>query len=227
MRASRRRRWRRGDGGGRAGAIATGVRAETRADRSGRHVGVGGHRGLAPPDDGAGQRGLRRVAGQRRGQEGARCLGPGQGRRRVQGLWCAGHHADSRAREVLVARRGDTLQIQTDAGSQTRLLHFTGSAPRATGRRLARVVVGELGVRNRLQPARDACGRRQPGSARSRGGRHAQGGDEPVSRQAICARTARRTATRPRSPSTSSFSPIRRGHRGSSSPPCCTTRRTC
>ena len=50
-----------------------------------------------------------------------------------------------------------TLKIETDAGQQTRLLHFAGEAPRASRAFLARILGGEMGGTPRPSPIRRLC----------------------------------------------------------------------
>ena len=72
---------------------------------------------------------------------------------------------------------GDTLRMQSDAGQQTRLLHFTGNAPRgpSTAGRATRRRAGctEAASTRSVKPAEG-----QPGGASPRVRRHAQGGDD-------------------------------------------------
>ena len=94
----------------------------------------------------------------------------------------------------------NTLQIDTDAGTQTRLLHFNGKPSGEPS--LARLHRRQLGA----APAR-------VGRAAIRTGSHARGHARPVARKrsprscapATCARTALPTAPTPSSRSTSTF----------------------
>ena len=82
-----------------------------------------------------------------------------------------------------------TLKVETDAGTQTRLLHFGDwKAPAARRRgRATRGGVGSPARRGRGRPSRPPDRVRQP-----------EGRDDATCARATCARTACRTATRPR-----------------------------
>ena len=101
--------------------------ARRSAARSERRVGVGGHRGLEVAHADAGQGRHARDSGQRRGPEDGRYVGLRDGQ--AAGNQCKAYGAGGIMRMPTRLRIGwqlttDTLKIETDAGQQTRLLHF-------------------------------------------------------------------------------------------------------
>ena len=121
-----------------AGAGAAGPRRGGR-DRSDRLLGVRDHRGLEVADGHAQEGRLRTLPLNAEGRKVGDTWDPARrgGRRAVQGLRRRQHHAAARAAAYHV-EDANTLKIETDAGTQTRLLRFGRGAP---GRRQPRKAV--------------------------------------------------------------------------------------
>ena len=170
-RSARRARRRRG---GRASPRAG------RGDRSHRLLGFGDHRRLEVPDGHAEEGRVRRPSAERRGPESrADSWDPAQRRSRrraVPGLRRRQHHAPADTPEHHLGRTTTRCKIDTDAGTQTRRLHF-GAAP-APAEQAGRAIRSRNGNARR-RPRRRAQGtlkvvttNLRPGYVRKNGAPH-------------------------------------------------------
>ena len=123
--------WRRASRG-RAGPVqqrgaAAAATPRAGANRSDRLLGLGRHARLAMAHGHAGQRRLRERSDHARGEEGRRRLGPREGRSGGRAMCKPMALPRSWLFLPVCASRGKTrtrFKVETDAGMQTRLLHF-------------------------------------------------------------------------------------------------------